>query len=221
LQANLDTRVTEFSLSASDLADAILRIGKHFELPVGVEWTRDRQTARSFIFTWRDATVGEMIGSVVKNYPGYSFQARQGVVRVFRQDLLDDKRNFLNLPVPEYFDTRNEISGLTNQRLRSVVQNIVSPRNLPPGAGEGGSYTSGIVTEKPLTITLRGAIVREALDKLVEASEHKAWVVTFSDTRELTSTGFLRTETRWHPGPFPDTDQPMWEFLAWEESSPQ
>jgi hypothetical protein len=183
---------------------------------VGVEWVKDKQTGRAFIISWRDATVGEMIESVVKNYPGYSFQAEQGVVRVFRQELLYDNRNFLNLKIPENFDVRNEISGLTNQRLRGTLQDIVSSRKLPLGAGVGGSYATG-VEEKPLRIELGGSTAREALDKLVVASEHKIWVVTFSDTSELTSTGYLRTETRWHPGPFPDTDQPMWEFLAWDE----
>ena len=83
---------------------------------------------------------------------------------------------------------------MANQQLRAVVQNIVSPRNLPPGAGEAGEYATGI-QEKPITLSLHGSTVREALEKLSEVSEYKMWVVTFSDSPALTPTGFRRTET--------------------------
>jgi len=138
------------------------------------------------------------------------------MVHVFRLDLLKDSHNFLNLQVPGFFDVRQESSGLTNQRLHGAIQNIVSPRNLPPGAGEAGSYGSGI-QQRPMTLNLRGVTVREALEKLVAVSEHNLWVVTFSDSPALTLTGFRRTETLWHPAAFPDTDQPVWDFLAWKE----
>jgi len=142
------------------------------------------------------------------------------VLHVFRQDLVDERQNFLNLKVPNFFQVRQELGGFANVELRAVVQNIVSPRNLPPGAGEGGEYATGL-EEKPLTLTLRGVTFREALNKLVETSERKIWVVTFSDGPGLTPTGFRRTETLWHPTPFPDRDQPMWDFLAWKEYLPQ
>jgi len=221
LQAKLNARVTQYALSANGLADAILRIAKQFELPVGVEWLKDKEALRDLEFTWKDDTVGGIISSVLKKYPGYAFRVEGGVVHVFRQDLVNEHQNFLNLKVPDFFQVRQELGGFANVELRGVVQNIVSPRNLPPGGGEGGSYTSGNVPEKPFTITLRGASVREALEMLANASEHKMWVVTFSDSPGLTPTGFRRTETLWHPTPFPDRDQPMWDFLAWRDYMPQ
>ena len=219
LQAKLDARVSQFSLSANGLLDALASASKQFQLPIGVEWVRDKQAVRALNRTWSDETVRQILRSIVNEYPDYDFGVEHGVVHVFRRDLVNDSQNFLNLKVPDFFEVRQEIGGLTNQRLRSVVQDIVSPRNLPPGAGEGGSYTSGNVRETPLTLTLRGATVREALEKLAAVSQHHIWVVTFSDTTELTPTGFRRTETLWHPAPFPNTQQPMWDFLAWGEYS--
>lgn len=221
LQAKLDARVARYSLTAKDLADAILKIAKQFDLPVGIEWLKDKEALQGLSLAWKDATVGDIIGSVVKKYPPYRFQVEDGVLHVFRPDLLNDSHSFLNLKVPDFFEVRREVGGFANVQLREVVQNIVSPGNLPPGAGVGGSYTSGNVPEKPLSLTLRGLTIRDALDKLVDASERKMWVVTFSDTRGLTPTGFRRTETLWHPAPFPDRDQPMWDFLAWNEYMPQ
>lgn len=220
LQAKLDARVARYSLTAKDLADAILKIAKQFDLPVGIEWLKDKEALQGLSLAWKDATVGDIIGSVVKKYPPYRFQVEDGVLHVFRPDLLNDSHNFLNLKVPDSFEVRQTVGGFANVQLRDVVQNIVTPRNLPPGAGVGGDYATGL-EETPLTLSLRGLTVREALDKLVGASEHKMWLVTFSDTPALTPTGFRRTETLWHPAPFPDRDQPMWDFLAWKEYMPQ
>ncbi len=215
-QAKLDTHTTQYSLSANGLADAVLRVAKRFELPVGIEWVKDKDTARRLSLRWKDDSVEGILRSIVQKFPGYELRVEPGEVHVFRRDLVDDSRNFLNLKVPEFFEVQQEGGGRANQQLEAVAQNIVSPRNLSPGAGEGGDYATGI-HEEPLTITPRGLTFREALNKLVESSEHKIWVVTFSDGPGFTPKGFRRTETLWHPSPFPDRDQPMWDFLAWEE----
>ncbi len=221
LQAKLDARVTRYSLSASGLADALIKISEKFQLPMGIEWVRDKQAVRGLSRTWSDDTVRQILRSTVQEYSGYDFELDDGVIHVFRQDLPKDSQNFLNLKVPDFFQVREKPAGFANVQLRSAVQNIVSPRSLPPGAGEGFSYTSGNVREKPVSLTLRGASIREALEELAAVSEHKIWVVTFSDTPKLTPTGFRLTETLWHPTPFPNTQQPMWDFLAWEEYLPK
>ena len=220
LGGKLDARVSHYSLAAKGLADAVLRVAKQFNLPIGVEWRKDGKALRNVTLSWNDATVRDIMRSVVKKYPPYSFQVKDGVIHVFLPDLVSDRHNFLNLKVPHYFEIRETAGGFANERLRKTVQNVVSPRDLPPGAGEAGSYTSGNVSEVPLTLHLGGLTVREALDRLVDASEHKMWVVSFSAVSGLTPTGFRRTETIWHPTPFPDRDQPMWDFLAWQEYMP-
>ena len=220
LEAKLAAKVAEYNLSANGLADALAKTAKRFQLPIGIEWVRDKEALRGLSLTWRDETVENIISTVVKKHPGYRYKAEHGVVHVFRTNLINDPHNFLDLKVPDFFEVREEIGGVANQQLQHVIQDRVSARKLPPGAGYGGSYASGL-EQRPLSLSLRGATVREALDKLVSASEHKMWIVTFSDSPELTPTGFRRTETLWHPAPFPDRDQPMWDFLGWEEYPPK
>jgi hypothetical protein len=220
LEAKLNARVPQYTLKAKGVADAILEIAKRFELPVGIEWLKDAEALQGLDLTWRDATIRDIIGSVAKKYPPYGFRVEDGVVHVFRPDLLSDNHNFLNLRVPDSFEARQEVGGLNNQRLRALAQAIGSPRNVPPGAGEAFEYATGL-EEKPLTLRLRGLTIREALEKLAEVSERKMWVVTFSAGAGLTPTGFHRTETLWHPTPFPDGDQPVWDFLAWQGYMPQ
>jgi hypothetical protein len=217
LQTKLDASVTQYRLAANGLADALAQASDKFQIPMGIEWLKDPQALHALNRTWKGVTVRQVLTSIVDTYPGYSLQVAGDVVHVFRRDLLNDRQNFLNIKVPDFLEVREEPAGLANVQLRSVIQNIVSPRELPPDSGEGGSYTSGSVPEKLLTLRLHGLTVREALEKLTAVSERNIWVVTFSDGSALTPTGFRRTETLWHPVPFSNRQQPMWDFLSWAE----
>lgn len=215
LSVKLENPVSDYHLSGNGMVNTLARVAQHFELPVGIEWVRNGETLRSFNLEWKASTIRGILSSVVDRYPGYVWKLQDGVVHVFRSDLVAEKGNFLNLTVPNRFKASREAGGFINWRLRFAVQNLVSPRRLPPGAGVGGSYATG-TREKPITLDLQGLTIRQALDKLVSVSEHKVWVVTFSGAGR-TPAGFLRTETLWHPTPFPDGDQPMWDFLSWQE----
>ena len=138
LRAKLDARVTGYSLSASGLANALAKTSKQFQLPMGIEWVRDKDALQGLSRTWKHETVRQILRSIVEAYPGYGVRIENGVVLVFRQGLLNDRHNFLNLKVPDFFEVRRQEGGLTNQRLRREVQNIVSPRNLPPARGWEG-----------------------------------------------------------------------------------
>jgi hypothetical protein len=216
LRAKLDAQGGHYSLAASGLADAVIKLSQQFELPLGIEWVRDKEAERPLSRAWTGESVRHILRSVVEEYPGYDFRPDGGVIHVFRKDLPNDAHNFLNLRVPDFLVERHEAAGLANMRLRVAMQNIVSPRPLPPGAGEAIEYATGI-REKAISVRIAGLTIRNALGRLAAVSEHNVWVVTFSASPELTPTGFRRTETLWHPAPFPNNQQPMWDFLAWSE----
>ena len=180
-QAKLDSNVNQFTLSGDGMINALAKIAEQFELPMGIEWVEDGQTRRGLNLTWKSNTVRGVLNAVVSSYPGYSWKVQDGVVHVFRRDLVNDSGNFLNLKVPNWFEAHDRVGGMISQDLQLALEDIVSPRKMPPGGGIGGSYATDL-QEKPLTLTLHGLTVREALDKLVDASEHKIWVATFSGT---------------------------------------
>ena len=215
LTLKLNTTVNQYHLKALGLADAFTKIADQFRLPMGIEWVKDKGTVRGLNLAWKDETLTRILSAVIKQYPGYAFEIEGGVVHVFRQDLVNNEHNFLNRKVPDWLEARQEVGGIINQRLQEAAQNIVAPHTLPPGAGEGFEYATG-VSEKPLTVRLRGKTIREALVELAGKSEHKIWIVTFTASSTLTPTGFLRTETLWHPSPLPDSEQPMWDLLTWK-----
>jgi hypothetical protein len=216
LSADLNNEVEDYHLSGNGLADALAKVSARFRLPMGIEWVREAETLSKIKLSWRVGTVRAVISAVVAKYPGYDWRADSGVVDVFPSDRVASQHNFLNLKVPAYFQVNNEVGGMVNQGLQSAVQDMVSPRKLPPGAGVGGSYATGL-TEKPLTLALAGLTIRQALNQLTEHSEHKMWIVTFVRGVGLTPTGYWRTETLWHPSAFPDNQQPMWDFFTWSQ----
>jgi len=219
LRAQLDAPCLIYTLSARGLADAVMRVSKEFRLPAGIEWVRDKRSFKPLQRTWNSETPRQILSSIVRAYPGYALVVGDSVIHVFRRDLLADKGNFLNLKVPDSFTVHRQRGGLANMRLRRVVQNMIAASPSPPGAGEAFEYATGI-HEKPLTLSLAGLTIREALDRLSSASEHNIWVVTFSDDPESVPSGFRRTLTLWHPTPLPISQQPVWDFLAWAEPLP-
>jgi hypothetical protein len=78
-----------------------------------------------------------------KELPGYDFQVGDGVAHVFRPDLVNAGVSFLNLGSSlNSSGCSKNVGGFASVELQDVMQNIIPPRNLPLGAGEGGSYTT-------------------------------------------------------------------------------
>lgn len=214
LEAKLEAPVSEYQVPGADLIGALNEIATHFQLPMGIEWIRNEPTLQKRSLSWKNTTVKGVIRGVLKEYPGYAFDVRDGVVHVFRKGVRRSAHNFLNLKLRQ-FKARDEVGGLAGLRLRKEVQDIVSPA--PPATGPqgwGGSYI-GPAGEKRVTVSLRNVTVRQVLDKLAAVSQMNVWVVTFAGTKGLTPTGFYRTATLWHPAPFPDNSQPMWDLIEW------
>lgn len=214
LEAKLEAPVSEYQVPGADLINALNEIATRFQLPMGIEWVRNEPTLRKRTLSWKNTTVKGVIRGVLKEYPGYAFDVRDGVVHVFKKGVRRSPHNFLNLKLRK-FSAHDEEGGYAGVRLRAEVQYIVSPPPPAPGPhGSGGSYI-GPVGERHITLSLHDITVRDVLDKLASVSQMNVWVVTFAGTKGLTPTGFYRTATLWHPAPFPDNSQPMWDLFAW------
>ena len=94
LQAKLNARVTQYNISANGLADALAKTSKQFEFPVGIEWLKNDQALTEFRHTWTDETVIQILRSIVESYAGYDLNIEDGVVHVFRRDLVNSGHNF-------------------------------------------------------------------------------------------------------------------------------
>lgn len=216
LEAKLQTHVTNYQLVADDFLDALLKVASEYKIPMGVVWVRTPAAMPGVNLSKKDATVQEIIQSLLKTQPEYTMTAKSGLVHIFAPGLVPDRENFLTLNVPE-FEVHNQVVELAERRLGDIVRATVSPPKPVPGGTRGGTGGSLAVEvgDPELTLSLQDVTVEDVLDALTLASDRGVWIVTFAPPGELTPAGFRRTLSPVSERVVPDSEQPVWELLQW------
>jgi hypothetical protein len=213
ISGSLDKKVSYYDLEQPSFIAALVSLASTFRITIGIEWVRSESTARPVHYSWKDASVAEMISTIVRSETGYLCDIKDGVVHVYRKDLHRNAANFLELRL-DRFAVSNELPGLASQRLRAIAARSVAPKPHHGSLeGEAGSYATG-TRETPVTLDLRNVTVRDILDRLLTSSVFKIWIVTFADA-EHTNTGYLRSVSLWNPN-LRNNDQPLWDLLSWD-----
>jgi hypothetical protein len=211
LDKKLVTHIETYDLSADTFLQALTKVAAQFQLPMGIEWVKAPAHLTKVNFSWQQATVYQILESVVKSQPGYDLDISNGMVHVSPRGFLTDPHNFLNLRVDE-FGVQDEFIGVASRRLRDLVRRIVSPPASFPLEGEAGSLATGMGDHR-VSFKLKDAAVRDILDRLSSAADLKVWIVTYPQEPRWTPSGFRRTISLYRAGPIPDEYQPEWIFL--------
>lgn len=212
LREQLRRKVKHYSLQQPSFVASLASLASEFGLPMGIEWVQSPEVSAPVKLSWNEATVGEMIAGIVDTQPGYAFEVSNGIVHVFRKDLIHNSSNFLEIKL-EGFAASNELPGIVSRRLRATIKRVVAPppASILPG-GEAGSYGTG-VGEVPMTFKLNNIRVREVLNHIATSSVFRIWVVTFK-SNGLTRTRYFRSASLWNPSLAPE-DQPVWDLMVW------
>jgi hypothetical protein len=181
-----------------------------------MEWVKTEDTLKPVRFSWSHATATEVIQSVVSMHAGHDWRTENGVIHVFRRDLVDDSRNLLNITIKE-FDGRPETVAWTNYNLYQMVSHVVRHPELH------GSIGSVLGDPKPVfRFAAQNITARSILNKIVTAGllapaarMDRVWIVTFPETPVLSRTGVLEVIPMWNPKFVSDDTQPFWILLPW------
>jgi hypothetical protein len=218
--AKLRKRIPAYSLQAEDFGHALILFAEKHHLPMAVEWIRSPNALRKIELSWHDATVQQMLQTLVKNQGGYRLDFNNEIIHVFAMSVRTSDRNFLNLKVAR-FSVRNEVVELVSRRLRNWV------RLQAPGAGSAPERGVGIISSQgvrpgdpALTFLLENTTVRQILDRLITDSDRRIWVVTFVEDDRPTPNSDLRTATLWTQAHVPDAEQPVWDLIRWSDTIP-
>ena len=103
-----------YSLEANSLIDALLKISAQFQFPLGVEWVKSADTLKPVRVTRSHTTVENVMQAVVSQYAGYEW--RNGVIHVFKRDLMADTRNPLNITIKSIGEESETVGWANNQR---------------------------------------------------------------------------------------------------------
>jgi hypothetical protein len=220
IQGKLRAEVPAYTLDASDFGHALIIFGSRFELPMGIQWIRSRDTLERVNLSWRNASVEQMLDTLVKSQAGYQFYVNNGVVRVFPLELKSSTQNFLNLTVGK-FEIHDQVVEVASHRLRDLVRPQVASPSGEAQRGKGFAYSQATnVGDPQFSLTFANVSVSQVLDGLIAASDRKIWVVTFASEKAMSATGYRRTVTLWNNANVPDSEQPVWDMFRWNDSIP-
>ena len=102
LRRTLHGSVENYSLHAENLLEGLAKLSDDFEIPMGIEWQVSSVPYRKVELQFVNSTVIDILTSLVAIEPGYTFNAKNGVVHVSRVTIADDRRNFLNLQIDDF-----------------------------------------------------------------------------------------------------------------------
>jgi hypothetical protein len=217
IHRKLNARVQRYTLSEPTFIDGVITVASRFEIPVGIELLATPAVSRPVKRSWRNVTVLQILSSLVDGETGYRLRVDGGVVHVFREDVVDQRSNFLNIRVPK-FDVQNATAGSAEQMLWRLLNTRLHP--LPPTNGPRGGIGFSLAerTDTPtFDLHLRDATVRQIFDRIALLSKHKVWVAAFARGSALMPSGFRRTVSLTKPGFISDAGQPGWKSLRWGE----
>ncbi len=209
LATKLSKRVTNYNLGVFTFPEALIRVSNDYQIAMGIAWVNNRAGRTELPFTWKNATVREIIEAIAQSQPGYDVQFKNGIVRVSPNGLISDRENFLKMKI-DAFNVHDTYIELASFKLHTLVTPMSGNRQFSI-AGPGDSRVS---------VELRHSTVESALDALAIASNRKVWIVTFSDDAPLTSRGLRRTISLWSDKPQPDDEQPGWDLQRWGDPTP-
>jgi hypothetical protein len=208
LTAKLSKSVSNYNLGSFNFVGALIRVSNDFEIPLGIAWVNSPAAHKELPFTWKKATILEIIQNIVSTQPGYQVEVADGVVHIWPSGLIPDRENFLKLKIPA-FDVHDAYVEVASFKLHVLV----TPRKY-------GQISIGGTGDSKVTLELENASVGAVLDALVVASNRKIWVVTFSDEAKLTARGLRRAESLWSGKATPDEEQPSWDLIRWGDPLP-
>jgi hypothetical protein len=159
----------------------------------------------------------QILTELVLGETGYRLQVDDGVVHVFRKDVLNQPGNFLNIRIKK-FDVQGSTAPEAARKLWMLLNQRVFRPPTAAGSHGGVGFSLGERTDEPtFNLHLRGATVRRILDSIATLSKDKIWLVTFAPGRSLMVSGFRRTVSPTKAVQTPDAGQPGWESLRWGE----
>jgi len=202
--------VENYSLHAENLLERLAKLSDDFEIPMGIEWQVSSVPYRKVELQFVNSTVIDILTSLVAIEPGYTFNAKNGVVHVSRVTIADDRRNFLNLQIDD-FQLSDEYVFHANNRLRNLVVQLVNPAPEKTGTACAGSFGVG-AGDRVVSFHLSNVTARDILDRFITSAGFNIWLVAFPELPELTSRGFFESISVFSPN-LPESELPAWDLF--------
>lgn len=175
----LEGRITASSGSFEQLVE----IAKRYKIPMGIERvdedgkdsSREQATDRELRVS--GLSVLSLIDEILKQIPGYQASVADGVLLIGKPDIMSSARSFLNLRIPQYKVSDENVYGAEFQ-LRLAIDLTLEPEKYSRGYNGGHGHPPGTVFDvNNININVNNATVREIMSEIIRQNGHGMWSV--------------------------------------------
>ena len=175
IEDKLARQIQKYTTQDAGFLKTLYRFAQVNRIPVGVEWIKT-PNAEPIELQVKNVTVADALDALVRTQPGYKLRLEGGVVHVYTEKLLANKRNLLNLNIASYSVKAKELP-LANSYLALQVQSVLTPDKSK--GGTMGHIVIGMGMRKKLWVDMKDSTVREVLNALIQAHGNAIWIATF------------------------------------------
>lgn len=206
LRSKLSKKATFVPKSRSAL-EQLIEVARYYQIPMGIEWD-DQSGANAFTLADKNrTTVQSLISAILRRSINYQAKIVNGVLHIAKPALVADRRNFLNLRIPEFHVDKANIFD-AEALLRLEINMTLHPERHAGGYGGGyGHAPGGLFDVHNITFSARNLAVRDILNKIVVTNANALWVVRLNPSKMMANEPFFAQDEGGQAAGF------YWQFI--------
>lgn len=171
VNAKLLARVDRFEGAGKPATELLLGLAFKYRLPMAIEYVDQEASTRPTKVALRNATVGQVLATIVAKMPGYALTTSEGLVDVYSPHAREDPSNELNFTVKNY-----NVDGVDTLQA-SADLSCAMGREMHPPRGCFVSIARGQWGPLRITLHVREAKVYQILNRIVAQNGSAVWTV--------------------------------------------
>jgi hypothetical protein len=202
--------------ASSSPFERLVEVAKRFKIPMGIERVDEDGKDSSLEHAAdseqrsRDRSALSLIEEILKQMPGYQASVADGIVLIARPDIMNSDRNFLNLRIPHYEVSGENVYGAEFQ-LRIAIARTLEPEKYARGYNGGYGHPPGTVFGiNNISIKVDNATVREIMSEIIRQNGHGIWTVHLAPANTKPEAAYFAQDDWPTPG-F------QWRFIPLDE----
>jgi hypothetical protein len=170
--APLERPASDFNSNGGGLTETLLKFSHQQHLRIAIEYVDRASMDKPIDVRVENKTVRQALDSILQNGHGYSWQLRNGIIKITNTRASKRALNQLNTVIPVF-----TISSWENARTASVLWWNLQAKLDPTIKGFGGDIMGGVRPPTVTPATLRNRTVREILAYIVLNGGVDGWIV--------------------------------------------
>lgn len=170
----------ELHLRKATLLNALSALAVIHRVPIGIEYAAADKNESKLDLQTGGSSLKEILDSLIQQEPLYRWELTDGVINFIPVGERDPFfETLLNTPISLYDPGKWTIKFQLRDAIENTpeVQRLLKSRNVELGKYRDYAYFPSIYTEKDVILKMTNTTVRDILNRIIKASEHKHWAI--------------------------------------------